>query len=163
MAVPLPDDLAKAIESYLEKHEKYDDSSSERLQEELLSVHEKHVAGNPGRLAGFIAVISQLLPAIRSPSRIFQWWDLLKDGFDDNFLSEKDLVPESFSALSNLLSLDDIQPEEGRDPAVNPFVGRSISMWMEQYQGTSVGKPVDHIEKGTRETLISYGKRQPKV
>lgn len=88
---------------------------------------------------------------------------MLKDEFDNNFLNEKDLVPESFSALSNLLSLDDVQLEEGRDPAVHPFVARSISMWMEQYQGTSVGKPVDHIEMGFRETLISYGKRKPKA
>lgn len=66
-------------------------------------------------------------------------------------------------ALSKLLSLDDVQPEDGRDPAVNPFAGRSISMWMEHCEGISAGKPVDHIEKGVRETLISYGKRHPKV
>lgn len=88
---------------------------------------------------------------------------MLKDDFDDNFSSEKDLGSESFSALSKLLSLDDVQSEDGRDPAVNPFMSRAISMWMEHYQGTSAGEPVDYIEKGIRETLISYGKRHPKV
>lgn len=164
MAVPLPEDLTEVVDSYLQKHDKYHDSSSEKLQEELLSVHSKHVANHPERLPGFVALLSQLLPAIRSPSRIFQWWDLLQDGYGDALLTEKGLMTESFSGLLNILSQDDLYPEEGGSvPAVNLFVDRLMSMWMDSWQGPWLRGPADHVEKVVREALLLYGKRKPKV
>lgn len=164
LATPLPEDLNEVVESYLQKHEKHDDANSEKLQDELLSIHSKHVAGHPELLSGFIALLSQLLPAIRSPSRIFQWWDLLQAGVGEALLTEKGLASDISCAISNLLSQDDVpSSEEGGAPAFNPFVKRLVSIWMEHFRGPSLGGRADLIEKLALEALTSYGKTKPKV
>ncbi|SPN97549.1 uncharacterized protein DNG_01060 [Cephalotrichum gorgonifer] len=163
LRIPLPEDLDEVLESYLRKHEKYDDSNSERLHDVLLSAYNSHVAGHPERLAGFVAVYSRLLPVLRTPSRIMQWWDLLGNAIEVHFSSERGLMSECFSSLLNLLSLDDIQSgEEGSGRVMNPFVRRVMSMWLEHYQGTSLRSSADTIEKSLRDSLVFYGKRRPK-
>ena len=127
-------------------------------------MYNKHVVDHPERLPGFVAVLSRLVPAIRSPPRIFQWWDLLQDGYGEALSTEKGLMSESFSGLLNLLSQDNTySKEETSVPAVNLFVERLISMWMDHWQGPSLRGPADHVEKVVREALVLYGKRKPKV
>lgn len=101
---------------------------------------------------------------IRTPSRIIQWWDRLQDGFGEALSTEKGLMHETLSVLVDLLSGDDLYTgEDGTVPAVNPFIARSISTWMENWRGPSLRGPSDHIEKVVRDGILFYGKRKPKV
>ena len=62
--LPLPDELVETIAAYLRRHPKYDDAAADRLQEELLSIFDKHAKGNP-------AASGQ--PRTAMPSRRVSW------------------------------------------------------------------------------------------
>lgn len=71
---------------------------------------------------------------------------------------------ESLSGLLDLLSQDDLYVgEEGTTSPVNPFVARSISTWMENWEGPLRRGPSGHIAKVVRDAIVFYGKRKPKV
>jgi hypothetical protein len=162
--VPLPDDLTQTIDSYLLKHEKYDDSSSDRLQEEMLSIYHQNVKDFPVRHAAFVRILSLLLPVLRTSTRIFQWWEILSDSLDGQYSKEKMLVAESFAALLYVLLQDeDVSQHANGDSATNPYADRLLSMWMDKCNVTQVDGVGPVIEKPIREALLFYGKRQPKV
>ncbi|PKS09015.1 hypothetical protein jhhlp_003628 [Lomentospora prolificans] len=155
LAVPLPDDLDESIKSYLNRHEKHDDSSAERLQEELISIYQKHVRDRADLLAGFVAILSKLVPIIKTSARILQWWDLLKDKVEEHFSTEKGLMSEASSAIQGLLALDDVgSGDEGSDPAVNPYAERLLRVWVDSYQASPSKKNAEPIERSTREFFV---------
>lgn len=164
LAVPLHEDLDEAIESYLTKHERHDDSSADRLQEELLAIYHKHVKDRPSLITGFVAILSRLVPIIKTPARILQWWDLLKDKVEEHFSSERGLMAESSSAVRDLLALDDVGPGDGGMEAVlNPYAERLLRVWIDTYQAGPSKKNAEPLERSARESLVFYGKRKPKV
>jgi len=162
--LPLPEDLTRVVDAYLHKHEKADEGDAEKLQAELLSIYHKHVQDHPYRHAGFLAILSPLATVISSPARILQWWDLMEDKVAGSFSTEKGLMAESFAALLNLLSIDQVEDEDGRTEVTpNPFVDRLISCWMDKQHLNMDGGSSDHVEKAIRESLVFYGKRKPRV
>ncbi|TDZ58586.1 Tuberous sclerosis 1 protein-like protein [Colletotrichum trifolii] len=164
-SLPLPDDIREIIDAYLNKHEKYDDSSSDRLQEELFTIYDKLVKGTPSKYAVFLHIFALLVPVLRTPARLFRWWDALNDPVLSNFTREKGLVEESHNATLKVLRLgapDD--SESAAEPTVNPFAKRVLTAWLEKYyRAQAEGDLVaETSERAIRQVLIAYGKKKPK-
>jgi hypothetical protein len=161
--LPLPEDLNGVVDAYLNKHEKANEGDADKLQTELLSIYHKYVQDDASKHAGFVAVLSALLGAIRSRARILQWWDLMEDRIAGRLSTEKGLMAESFAALLNLLSVDHIEDEDGRaESSPNPFVDRLILDWMDRHHQHQNEDTSDHLDRAVRESLVFYGKRRPR-
>ncbi|KAI0840933.1 Hamartin protein-domain-containing protein [Hypoxylon sp. FL0890] len=161
---PLPDDLVEIIDAYLNKHEKFDESIADKVNDELLSTFHKDIAPVPSRYTAFVALLRRLRPIIGQPAKIFQWFDLLLLVL--NYLNqEKGLASEVEGVL-----LDILTAEDGNDPssptggAAPQLAERILLLWLEEYE--AINKTPDAIsdfkEKQLRRTLLHYGKKRPK-
>ncbi|KAI8303453.1 Tuberous sclerosis 1 protein-like protein [Colletotrichum sp. SAR11_59] len=164
-SLPLPDDITQVIEAYLNKHEEYSDSSSDRLQDDLLGLYEKHVKGTPSKYAVFIHIFRLLVPVLRTPARLFKWWDILNDPVLENFTREKGLMEESHNATLEVLMLGHVDNDDSTaEPTVNPFAQRLLSSWKDQYYKTQSGNDLtgESSERAIRQALLTFGKKRPK-
>ncbi|KAF4960290.1 hypothetical protein FSARC_10514 [Fusarium sarcochroum] len=160
----LPDDLTQTIDAYLRRHQKYDDATADRLQEELFSIFDKHVKDTPGAFAPFLTILRQLLSTLRTPERIFAWWDscaalLAKSS------PEKGVVEESLATIMEIISVAE-ENHDGTDTdlASNPLIDRLFTGWMEKLYpaATEALTSLEPNEKITREALVQFGKKHPK-
>ncbi|CAK7228142.1 hypothetical protein SCUCBS95973_006780 [Sporothrix curviconia] len=175
--LPLPDDLARILDAYLDKHAEYDQATSDRLQEDLLatfaqSVHSKQ----PMHFASFLAVLRQLRPAIRSTAHIMQWWEKLVEPVFRHLGDERGPSTDVLSDIGEFLVPDDEEDDSDESWAAGaqeayrdaaPFVvGRQLlQKWMDVYhsvltEGCSSGWT---RERPIQDILILFGKRKPKA
>ncbi|KAK3323479.1 Hamartin protein-domain-containing protein [Cercophora scortea] len=165
-SLPLPDELRAIIASYLEKHERPDYSAADRLNDELLSIYKKNVEGRTDKYAAFLAIIRELRPAIRTPARLFEWWDRLLDPIMDCVGRERGLASEVLENTFDLLSMDN-ESQESLDlgpTGLAPFVHRLLNTWMDARASQSfIDVPsVDFKERIVGEALMAFGKKDPK-
>jgi hypothetical protein len=163
--LPLSDSLVNVIAGYLDRHQKYDDSASDRLQEELFVIFDKHVKGNPDSYAAWFGIIRRLLPVLQTQERLLQWFDACQ-GFIDTAPQDKGMITETVAGLMDVVLLaENYQETSDSDGGPNPVIHRLFSLWMDRFYPASVeGRPnAQHNEKLVREALIQFGKRRPKV
>ncbi|KAF9881794.1 hypothetical protein CkaCkLH20_00940 [Colletotrichum karsti] len=164
-SLPLPDDIAQVIDAYLNKHEDSSESTSDRLHDDLLSIYEKHVKGTPAKYAVFIHIFRLLVPVLRTPARLYKWWDTLNDAVLEHFTREKGLMEESHNATLEVLMLGIPDNDDSTaELIVNPFAKRLLSSWMDKcYKTQSEGDLTgESSERAIRQVLITYGKKRPK-
>ncbi|WZH41618.1 Hamartin protein-domain-containing protein [Fusarium acuminatum] len=160
----LPDDLVQTIEAYLRRHQKYDDAAADRLQEELFSIFDKHVKDKPVAFAPFLTILRQLLSTLRTPERIFVWWDSCSTLLSKSS-PEKGVVEESLANIMEIISIAEENHDGSEaDLASNPLIDRLFTGWMEKLY-PSVTEGVTNLEPNeriTREALVRFGKKHPK-
>ncbi|KAK0388588.1 hypothetical protein NLU13_4831 [Sarocladium strictum] len=162
--LPLPDSLVDVIAGYLDRHQKYDDSASDRLQEELFTIFDKYVKGNPNSYAAWFGIIRRLLPVLQTQERLLQWFDACQ-GYIDKAPVDKSMITETVAGLMDVVLLaENYQEASDGEGAPNPIIHRLFSLWMDRFYPASVeGQPnAQHNEKLVREGLIQFGKRRPK-
>ncbi|KAF4974664.1 hypothetical protein FZEAL_8464 [Fusarium zealandicum] len=160
----LPDDLIQTIDAYLRRHQKQDDAAADRLQEELFSIFDKHVKETPVTFAPWLVILQQLLSTLRTPERIFAWWDscatLLAKASP-----EKGVVEASLANIMEIISIAEEDHEASdADLASHPLIDRLFTGWMEKLYpaATEAVANLEYNEKITREALVQFGKRHPK-
>ncbi|KAG5663109.1 hypothetical protein KAF25_001045 [Fusarium avenaceum] len=160
----LPDDLVQTIDAYLRRHQKYDDAAADRLQEELFSIFDKHVKDKPVAFAPFLTILRQLLSTLRTPERIFVWWDSCSTLLSKSS-PEKGVVEESLANIMEIISIAEENHDGSEaDLASNPLIDRLFTGWMEKLY-PSVTEGVTNLEPNeriTREALVQFGKKHPK-
>lgn len=164
--LPLPDELVETIAAYLRRHPKYDEAAADRLQDELLSIFDKHVRDNLAASGAWIGIIRRLLPMIRTPQRVLMWLDQLKGVLTQRTSHEKGIVNETVAGLTDLVDLaDEYQDIAEGDMTVNPIVHELFSTWMDRfYPGLVDGiQSMEFNERMFRDALTSFGKRRPEV
>lgn len=163
--LPLPEDLSEAIEGYLRRHHKYDEAASDRLQEELSSIYDKYVKDKPAAGPPWLAIVRRLLPPLRTVDRIFAWWDT-SAGMLEKASPEKSLVDEFFAGTMDVITFaEEHLVGADADLSTNPLIDRLFATWMNKlYPATCDGVVnSEHIERLTRDALVQFGKRHPKV
>ncbi|KAJ4270374.1 hypothetical protein NW762_002054 [Fusarium torreyae] len=159
-----PDDLTQTIDAYLRRHQKYDDATADRLQEELFSIFNKHVKDTPGAFAPFLTILRQLLSTLRTPERIFAWWDACAALLSKSS-PEKNAVEESLATIMEIISVAE-ENHDGADTdlASNPLIDRLFTGWMEKLYPAAIEAltSLEPNEKITREALVQFGKKHPK-
>jgi hypothetical protein len=161
----LPDDLVQTIDAYLRRHQKQDDAAADRLQEELFSIFDKHVKDKPTTFAPFLTILRQLLPTLRTPERIFAWWDSCSALLAKSS-PEKGVVEESLANIMEIIKIAE-EDHDGSETelASNPLIDRLFTGWMEKLY-PSVSDALSNLEPNeriTREALVQFGKKHPKV
>jgi hypothetical protein len=151
------------IEGYLEKHAKHDEAAETRINDELLTIWLKTVQGYPEKYAPFLALLRPLRPAVRSQNRILQWWDRLSGPVLDHLSQQKGLAKEALASCLSLIVPDSTDETEEQQPS--RFADRLFQLWIELSQVKRQGNTnPDPIKANLlRETLLLYGKKQPKV
>ncbi|KAH8205528.1 hypothetical protein TruAng_000234 [Truncatella angustata] len=163
-SLPLPNDLVEIIEGYVQKHDAREESVSQKLHEELISVYEKDVVGHPSRYGPFLNILRRLRPLIAHPERTAKWWHLLQPCFA-HISEEKGLAEESQATALDVLTADfgDDANNPGGGVAI-PLAEDMLQLWLEDCK--VAGRAVDALEnfreKQLRETLILYGKKRPR-
>lgn len=163
--LPLPDSLVNVIAGYLDRHQKYDDAASDRLQEELFHIFDKHVKANANSYAAWFGILRRLLPVLQTQERLLQWFDACQ-GFADKAPHDKGMITETVAGLMDVVLLaENYQENADSDDGPNPIIHRLFSVWMDRFYPASLeGHPnAQHNEKLVRESLIQFGKRRPKV
>lgn len=162
--LPLPEALLNVIAGYLDRHEKYDNAASDRLQDELLSIFDKHIKGNASAFGPWIAILRRLLPVLKVPDRILPWLDIYK-GLLDNPGVDKFVVDEAIAALVDLVTVSDACHSSSPDQVTNLIVDRLFSIWMTRLYPSLVEGATTHEqnERMVRQALKGFGKKRPKV
>ncbi|KAH6979740.1 Hamartin protein-domain-containing protein [Fusarium venenatum] len=160
----LPDDLVQTIDAYLRRHQKQDDAAADRLQEELFSIFDRHVKDKPTTFAPFLTILRQLLPTLRTPERIFAWWDSCSALLAKSS-PEKGVVEESLANIMEIIKIAE-EDHDGSEAelASNPLIDRLFTGWMEKLY-PSVSEALSNLEPNeriTREALVQFGKKHPK-
>ncbi|KAK6852769.1 Tuberous sclerosis 1 protein-like protein [Apiospora arundinis] len=162
--LPLPDDLIELIEGYLEKHEKFDESVSDKLNDDLIAIYQKDVKGTQARYAPFLNILRRLRPMIGQPAKVIQWWELLLPMLD-LLNQEKDLASQAQKLFLAILTSDDgNDAEDPNSGAAVALAEKVMAFWAQDRcvairadAGLAVFK-----EKQLRDVLIIYGKRHPR-
>ncbi|KAK3318499.1 Hamartin protein-domain-containing protein [Apodospora peruviana] len=162
--LPLPDELTAIISGYLDRHAKSDDGTADRVNEELLSIYGRTVHGHPEKYAGFLAILRELRPAIRTPARIFEWWDRLLDPVLEHVDQERGLAKEVLNNTLDLLSIDESDTSiDASQAGLTPFTNRLLSRWMEARANHPEDVfSVDFKESMVKKALMVFGKKDPK-
>ncbi|AEO66846.1 b6a64ac2-53b1-4850-aa3a-168ef489c3f4 [Thermothielavioides terrestris] len=162
--LPLPSEINDIIAAYLEKHEEPDEGSGERLDDELLGIWEKVVQGRPEKYAAFLAVLRHLHPGLRTPAKIFKWWDKLLDPVLDHVGREKGLAREVMTHTLDLLSADEYDdPAAWGEEGLTSVVDRLLTRWMQVREAQPDLRPsTDLKEQMIKNALMAFGKRDPK-
>lgn len=162
---PLPAELHTIIASYIEKHEKADESALEKLNDELIAIYEKSVRSQPARYAPFLAILRGLRPILKSPVRIFKWWDRLLGPLLEHATREKGLAREVLEHTLDVLSVEDAgESTEWSEGGLSGLVGRMMARWMEVCETPEAAHPTNDLkERMIKQALMAYGKRDPKA
>ncbi|KAK4193726.1 putative tuberous sclerosis 1 protein [Podospora australis] len=163
-SIPLPADVAATINSYVQKHDRADEGVAEKLNDDLTAIWEKVVHGSPERYASFLVILRELRPVLRSPGRIFDWWDRLLDPLLERVAYEKGLAREVLEHSADVLSHDDqISPAEWTEAGTSPLVTRLLERWMDICTaGPDPSHTAELKERMIKQALMAFGKRDPK-
>ncbi|KAM3555100.1 hypothetical protein ARSEF4850_006164 [Beauveria asiatica] len=163
-ALPLPDDVRAAIDAYLDKHEIYDDSVADRLQEDLVAIFEKYVRGNTSATGPWMAVLRRIQMALQSPEKVLFWFDACQNILDNTPL-DKAVVKETIAAMMNTALLaEKLQDSFEKESTSNPIIDRLLSIWIDNFYPAHIegNKSLEHNEQLLREALGQFGRRKPK-
>ncbi|KAL5330382.1 hypothetical protein ACEPPN_003909 [Leptodophora sp. 'Broadleaf-Isolate-01'] len=165
LTLPLPNDLSQVITAYLDKHAEYDDSDSQRLQEELLTIYQSSILPHPTRLAPFLAILRTLKPNIRGSGRLLQWWDKLSGPIIIHLGVEKGLAFEARDTLLGILIYDEEEEELLKDAkTTSAAVAENLmSTWLVKSK-LALDEFNDHakfVESQIQLILLAFGKRRP--
>jgi hypothetical protein len=165
--LPLPDDLLQVLHAYLEKHDAHDESDSQRLQDELLSLYETHIHDNPSRLAPFLAILRTLKPGIRGSGRLLQWWDKLALPVLNNIGEEKGLALEAKNTLLDILIYDEDDEVEKEDAMhTSEAVSENLlSVWLNKHRAGNeeFDNEARFVEGQIQLILLAFGRKRLKV
>jgi hypothetical protein len=130
----------------------------------LLAIWEKAVQDHPEKYVAFLTILRLLRPGLRTPARVFKWWDKLLDPVLDHVGREKGLAREVMDHTLDLLSADEYDdPSAWSDEGLVPLVNRLLTRWMELRETQPDLRPsTDLKEQMIKDALMAFGKRDPK-
>lgn len=152
----------QVIDAYLEKHS--DEGPSERLQEELVSIWEKSVEESPTTHASWLAILRRLLPALKNPAYLIEWWNRVQEPVLDRLTEDKTLAAEAWANTIAVLTCDDVE-RGGEGEELSQLAVRLLNIWMQSVQLASQedNSAVYFKARLVKGGLLSYGKKRPKV
>lgn len=127
-----------------------------------MSIWEKSVAEIPSAHASWLAILRRLLPALKNSDWLVEWWDRIQEPVLDRLEEDKSLASEAWANTLAVLTSDDIEQDgEG----IGQLVARLLRIWMQTAQLASQDGSSSVLLKAKliRGSLLSYGKKRPKV
>ncbi|KAI9827140.1 MAG: hypothetical protein M1832_005276 [Thelocarpon impressellum] len=169
---PLPSDVHDTIQAYLDRHPHVVDHDSQRLQDELLAVYRRCVAGDERKHATFLAVLRPLVPAIAGPDRLLEWWTLLLRPTMESLGQHKGVVSDARELLLSVLVFDDDDDPTGERARVSAiFTDKLLDVYLDQTRIRSVAdadspaadsQSASFIAGHLESVLVAFGRRRPR-
>lgn len=169
---PLPDDVLNVIHAYLNKHINSDDHDSQRLHDELLSLHESKVRNRPENHATFLACFRALRPGLIGVERLLKWWDTLVRPTLDSMGQAKLVVADARAIVLSVLAYDDEDDPTGEKAKASAvFTDKLFEVFLEKTKLISSDRGAGFKEEqrqrfvsaNVEAVLLAFGKRKPKV
>ncbi|CAK7273695.1 hypothetical protein SEPCBS119000_005789 [Sporothrix epigloea] len=173
--LPLPEDLSRVLDTYLEKHPENDQATSDRLQDSLLAIFAQSLhSKQPSCHASFLAVLRQLRPVIQTTAHVIQWWEKLIEPLFDQLGDERAPSAEVLSDIGEFLFPDDEDDdgEEGsvslqeasKDAAAYVMGLRLLQKWMDVCSLVLKECSLGYTrERPLQDSLMLLGRRKPKA
>jgi hypothetical protein len=168
-AHPLPDELQQTIEVFLDRHHNIEDGDSQRLHEELLSIHSKYVASNPELHGLFVHILRQLRPAIRGERRLEEWWTLVIRPTVDAVGHKRHHIEDAREFLLGIMVFDQDEDSTGEHAELSrQFTKRLMDAYLVRSKiPTSEGEVVspedEFIAQELEGILVAFGRKKPQV
>jgi hypothetical protein len=166
---PLPDELQQTIEVFLDRHQHIEEGDSQRLHEELLSIHTKYVANNPDLHGQFVHILRQLRPAILGVKRLEEWWSLVIRPTVDAIGHKRDTIEDAREFLLGILVFDaDEDPSREKASLSIHFTRRLMDAYLVRSkiptgEGEVVSPEDEFIAQELEGILVAFGKKKPQV
>lgn len=169
---PLPEDVLSVIQSYINKQDPTDEHESQRLHEELLSLHDSKVQNSPEKHAFFLTCFRYLQPAIISVEKLLTWWELLLKPTLDSISQAQGVVDDARHIVLNVLVYDkDDDPTTERAKASSLFTDKLFGLYLEKTRLLTSDRGAGFSDEQTQRlvsvhveaVLLAFGKRMPLV
>jgi hypothetical protein len=165
---PLSEELERAIERFVDSHDRIEDSDSQKLQDELLSIFNRHVVNNSDKQGPFVAVLRLLRPAIRGERRLDEWWQLLIKPIIDAIGHNRNTIEDAREFLLGILVFDVEDDITGQKAALSQlFTKKLLDAYLARTNLPSpyqIVSPQDEFLAHELENiLVAFGRRNPKV
>ncbi|KKY23754.1 putative tuberous sclerosis 1 [Diplodia seriata] len=169
VAYPLPDELQRTIETFLDKHHDIDDQDSQRLHDELLQTYNNHVQDEPVKRSAFLSVLRQVRPAIRGDARLSQWWNLVLKPVIDGVGHKRNESEDAREFVLGVLAYEaggDHDAEQAQ--AAASYMQKLLDCYLKHTRMPTAESDMitPEDEYGAREIeslLVMYGRRKPKA
>lgn len=163
----LPEELHQTLDDFLEKRH---DQDSQRVQEELLAIYNKHVGLGSGKQNAFASLLRILLPSIAKQEWLDEWWSLIVRQTLDTIGNKRDNIEAVKELLLNILVLDtaeDITTERAAGISTH-FTKKTLDAFFERTKipssdGEVVSPEDEFIAHEWESVLIAFGRKRPKV
>jgi hypothetical protein len=166
---PLPDELQQTIEAFLERNPNLDEADSQRLHEDLLSIHNKYVATSPDKISSFAHVLRLLQPAISGEKRLEDWWLLVIRPIIDAIGHTRQSIEDAKEWLLSVLLFDADRDETGDGASLSAkFLTRVVEAYMAKSnvptsEVEEISPEDEFIAQEWESILITFGKKKPLV
>lgn len=127
-----------------------------------MAIWEKSVKDTPNAHASWLAILRKLLPALKNPAWLVEWWDRVQEPVLDHLAQDRSLASEAWANTLAVLTLEDI--EQGGE-GIGQLVERLLKIWMHNAELASQEGSSSVLLKAKliRGSLLTYGKKRPKV
>jgi hypothetical protein len=168
VAYPLHEDLERIIECFVDSHPNIEDSESQKIQEELLSIYNRYVVGNIDKQPPFVEALRLMRPVIRGEKRLDEWWSLLIRPTIDSCGPRRDTIEEAREFLLRILVFDAEDDSTGEMAAMSSkFTQKLLDTYLARTRipsGDDVVSPEDEfIAQELEGILVAFGRKKPKV
>jgi hypothetical protein len=169
LTTPLPEELRRILDGFLDRYHEIDDHESQRLQEELLSIYRKYVVDKPDNISSFVSVLRQLRPAVIGETRLIEWWHLVIRPVVDGIGHTRRTIEDASEFVQSVLDYDADDDTSGEKERVSNALLKRV---LDAYIGRSKVLPVhaegpspedDYIRTGLEAIVINFGRKKPKV
>lgn len=166
---PLPVELQQTIEAFLDRHQDIDDHDSQRLQDELLPLYKRYVAGDPEKHGPFISALKLLRPAIRGASRLEEWWNLVIQPTIDAIGHKRSEIEDARDFVQGILVFDSDDDKDGENARMSAlFSAKLLNIYLLRTrvptaEESTVSPEDEFIAHELESILVAFGRRKPKV
>ena len=163
----LPEELQQSLDDFLERRQ---DQDSQRVQEELLAIYNKHVGLGSGKQSAFASLLRILLPSIAKQEWLDEWWSLVVEQILDTIGNKRDSIEAAKELLLSILVLDSAEDKTGESSAgiSAHFTKKTLDAFFARTKIPSndaeVVSPEDEfIAHEWESVIIAFGRKRPKV
>lgn len=118
----------------------------------------------PASHAPWLAILRRLLPSLKDPAYLNEWWDRIQEPVLDHLADDKSLASEAWANTIAVLTCDDAEDQKLSE-GLTLLAIRLSRIWMQNVQlANQEGSSSELLKaKLVRGGLLSYGKKRPQV
>lgn len=166
---PLPDELRETIEIFLDRYENIDDHDSQRFQEDLHALYQRHVAQSPEKRGPFLSLLRLVRPAITGEARLTTWWSLLIKSTIDGIGHKRHEIEDASEFLQTILVYDPDHDKDGEHAQLSSlFLKRILDVYLIRTNilsssEDSISPENDFVSHQLESIIVTFGRKMPKV